>query len=198
MLLYKCKLTWSKFCKCVSYTASRKTIVTNHDIKGWSAAAEPSLWKFLIGWECRECALHSSSWARSRQWADICANDGQGSVCFPLKHWESGVKRKNMTLEGCVLDLLFCLSTRLCCSLVCFPCCRETKSSRQFHHHHAGACPADVQSDLLQEDREFSMQLPISVFRKIASYLTKTRGLPTRSATISCFFNVHYSPTLLA
>lgn len=56
------------------------------------------------------------------QWADMSTNDGNNGLWarlrlrFPLKNLESrvkGKKRKNTTLEGCVLDLLFCLSTLL-------------------------------------------------------------------------------------
>ena len=84
---------------------------------------------------------------------------GKALSVFPSENVES--REKNMTLEGCVLDPLFCLSTLLRHFLICFPWCRETKRSRQFHHHHAGACPANVERDLLQDDREVNMQPPI-------------------------------------
>lgn len=104
------------------------------------------------------------------QWVDMSTNDrNNGSwarLClrFPLKNLESrvkGKKKKKMKTwfsKDVSLISCFCLSTLLRCSLICFPCCRETKRSRQFHHHHAGACPANVERDLLQEDREVNMQ----------------------------------------
>lgn len=106
-------------------------------------------------------------------WARLC-------LCFPLKILERRVKvrkNKSMTLKGTVLDLLFCLSTLLCCSLICYPCCFETKRSRQFHHHHTGACPANVKRDLLQEDREVHISLSCKdgFFKKILFYFMLVR-----------------------
>lgn len=78
---------------------------------------------------------------------------GKTQSAFPSeKIWSTELKKKNnesMTLKGCVLDLLLCLSTPLSRTLICLSCCRETEPSRQFHHHHAGACPSDVERDLL-------------------------------------------------
>lgn len=46
------------------------------------------------------------------------------------------------------VSLICCFVCPLVCA-ACFPCRHETKRSRQFHHHNAGARPANVERDLL-------------------------------------------------
>lgn len=73
------------------------------------------------------------------------------------RRWEKKTKKTENKTEK---YLALFLSAPLCSallSLVSSAAVRE-KRSRQFHHDHAGAGPADVEGDLLQEDREVNRQ----------------------------------------
>lgn len=56
--------------------------------------------KFLLGWECEECAVRSSFSTSPPQWAAMSTNDRNNSswaglrLCFPLKNLESRVKER--------------------------------------------------------------------------------------------------------
>lgn len=69
---------------------------------------------------------------------------------------EKKTKNENNKKKTLALFLSALLRSALL-SLVSSAAVRE-KRSRQFHHDHAGAGPADVEGDLLQEDREVNRQ----------------------------------------
>lgn len=83
----------------------------------------------------------------------------QNHLKDPVK-WET--KETPQVSAGASLISFFVCPPRCC--LICFQSCHEKKknqlktSSRQFHHHHAGASPAYVERDLLQADREVTIQ----------------------------------------
>lgn len=105
------------------------------------ATSWPSLWKFLIGWECGECAANSSPSSLTQR-ADLSTNDRNNGVSskalsvFPLKKiWRAelkgGKKRKYGSLRECPQSVVLFVHSSLLLAHLLLMLLRENKKNAQ-------------------------------------------------------------------